>query len=538
MLLVAAGTAAAHERPNILLVVADDIGYSDLGVYGGEIRTPHIDALAGDGVQLTRFYASPTCSPTRAMLLTGVDHHRAGLGTMGEFLPITPEVRGRPGYEGHLNERVVTVATLLRAAGYHTYMTGKWHLGVAAEHAPSARGFDKSFVLVDGGASHFADAMGLLSVKPRATYREDGREVAALPEGFFSTAFYTERMIEYIDAGRGDGAPFFAYVAYTAPHWPLQVPDAWLDRYAGRYDAGYDALREERLARMRSLGLIGEDVEAFPRLDKVPAWEKLTPTQKRVQARRMELYAAMIENLDHHLGRLLEHLEAIGELDDTFVLFISDNGPEGNEMIDMLDNADWIPANFDNRYQNLGREGSYVWLGTGWAQVSAAPLRLYKSFTSEGGIRVPAIAAHPRLAAGGRRVDEVISVLDVVPTLLEVAGVRHPGTRYSGREVFAPQGRSFLGALAGTDEAVATRTLAWELFGRRAVREGRWKALWLWPPYGPGAWQLYDLEADPAELHDLGAAMPQRLEALAAKWKRYATDHGVVIFDGDRGYAE
>lgn len=529
----------AERPPNILLVVADDVGYSDLGVFGGEIRTPNIDALAADGVMFTDFYASPTCSPTRAMLLTGVDHHRAGLGIMGEFLDVTPEVQGRPGYEGHLNERVVTVATLLREAGYRTYMTGKWHLGLDAAQSPAARGFQKSFVLVDGGASHFHDAAGVLSAKPRATYREDGRRVHTLPDNFFSSAFYADRMIEYIDAGRLQGEPFFAYLAFTAPHWPLQVPDEWLDRYAGRYEAGYDVLREERLERMRALGLIDAGVQAFPRLPKVPAWSALTPTQKRVQARRMELYAAMVENLDHHFGRLLEYLERIDELDNTFILFMSDNGPEGNDMIDMMDNAYWVPATFDNRYDNMGRQGSYVWLGPAWAQVSAVPLRLYKSFPSQGGIRVPAVVRHARLARGGTRNNDVLSVLDVVPTLLAVAGVEHPGQRRAGREIFAPEGRSFLTRLnGGTKRVAAERPLVWELFGRRALQMGRWKALWLWPPYGPGAWQLYDLVSDPAELHDLGPSMPEQLEALAELWERQAHQRGVVVLERDHGYAD
>jgi len=538
--MLGAAGAAASERPNIVVIVADDVGYSDLQSYGGEIRTPNLAALAEEGTTLTSFYVAPTCSPTRAMLLSGTDHHLAGVGTMGGSLPATPEVQGMPGYEGHLDDRVVTAASLLRDAGYRTYMTGKWHLGAERAQAPDKRGFDKSFVLLEGGASHFGDGTGILSPITPARYRQDGEPVASLPEDFFSSRFYTDRMIEYIDAQDDEDRPFFAYLAFTAPHWPLQVPDDWLDRYAGRYDEGYDVLRAERLARMRELGLIAPGTEAFPRLDRVPAWDTLTATEKKVYARRMELYAAMVENLDHHVGRLIAHLKAIGEYDNTFVLFMSDNGPEGNDMSAMLDNEVWIPANFDNRYENMGREGSYVWLGPGFGQVSALPYRLYKSFTAEGGIRVPAIVRHPGRPAGGKRSDAFMSVMDVLPTALELAGAEHPGARYRGRDVLPMRGASMLAHLEGRAQAVhpPDHTMGWELFGRRALRQGDWKILWLWEPYGPGRWQLYDLAADPAETRDLAAERPDKLGELIAAWQQYVHETGVIVLDSDRGYAD
>ncbi len=532
--------AAMAAPPNVLVVVVDDVGYSDLGAWGSEIRTPSIDALAADGLQLTNFHVAPNCSPTRAMLLSGTDHHLAGVGTMFESLWQTPEAEGREGYQGVLAERVAPLPALMREAGYRTFMAGKWHLGTVPDKRPHARGFDESFALLVGGASHFEDAAGLVSFQARAPYSENGELVEQLPEGFFSTAFYTDRMIGYIDKARAEGRPFFGYLAYSAPHWPLQVPEVWLDRYAGRYDAGWDVLREERLARMRELGLVSAGTEAFPRLEKVPAWSALTPTGRQIESRRMELFAAMVENLDHHLGRLVTHLRDTGMYDNTLIVFLSDNGPEGNHMTDIADNAYWVPANFDNRLQNMGRPGSYVWLGPGWAQIGALPQRLYKSFTSQGGIRVPAIIKGVGETARRGRGAAMTTVMDITPTLLDIAGKAHPGRRWQGRDVEPLRGRSMVDWLAGRREAVhaADAVFGWELFGRRAIRQGDWKILWLWAPYGPGRWQLYNLAEDPAERHDLAAQHPERLAALVREWERYARETGVIVLESDRGYGK
>ena len=364
-LLLAPGFSHA-QQPNILLIVADDIGFSDLGAFGGEIRTPNLDDLARTGLQLTNFHAAATCGPTRAMLMTGLNPHEVGLGSFGSRLQNTPEVHGLPGYRGSLDEDAPMVSELIDASGYDTYMVGKWHIG-RGPNDPGARGFDRSFSLMDGGASHYADATGVYLGS--ATYTEDGKEVEQLPEEFFSTTFYTDRLIEYIDADRGSGRPFFAYLGYTAPHWPLQAPDEWLERARGRYDAGWDAIREQRIARMRELGLLDAEHTRYDS-PSIPAWDELSDLAKRVEARRMEVYAAMVENLDHHIGRLLEYLETIGERENTVILFLSDNGPEGEELVEG-DRLYWIPSTFDNRYENMGRPGSHILLGRGWAQASA-----------------------------------------------------------------------------------------------------------------------------------------------------------------------
>ncbi len=409
------GETTPDKRPNILLIVADDLGYNDIGSLGGEIETPNLDSLAAAGLTLTTFYVLPTCSPTRSALLTGTDNHTAGLGAMAEAL--TSNQIGAAGYEGHLNERVVTFASLLRDSDYHTYMAGKWHLGHEPKHGPAARGFERSFTMLDGGGSHWSDRRGLTPDSPTMSYRDDGVAVETLPPDFFPSEFYTDRMIEYIDAGRDDGRPFFAYLAYTAPHDPLHAPDEWLEKYRGRYDARYDELREQRRARMVALDLLPESTQPFPRLPTVPAWDELAPEVQAVEAREMEAYAAMVDNLDHHVGRILEHLRQIGEYDNTLVLFFSDNGANGLEARNYPAQTDEYVGSFDNSLENIGREGSFAAPGPAWAQVSMVPFRLFKASAAEGGIRAPFIAAGPGIDAGGRST-AFAHVRDIAPTLL------------------------------------------------------------------------------------------------------------------------
>ena len=573
-----APATGGERRPNILLLVADDLGYSDLGFLGSEIRTPSLDALAAAGMVLTDFHVSPACSPTRAMLLAGVDAHVAGLGTMsGEE---DDNQRGQPGYEAVLSDRVVTVAQLLQDAGYATMMAGKWHLGGGAATRPERRGFERSFALLPGGASHFADAQGLGAAP--ASYVEDGVPVG-LPPDFFSTDFYTDKLIEYLGEAHDGGRPFFAYLGYTAPHWPLQATEEYIDRYAGAYDEGWDVLRARRAAGLAAAGIIGPDVGVPDRLPFVPAWQGLAREQQRSEAREMELYAAMVENLDANIGRLFDYLREIGEYDDTLIMFFSDNGAEGNPIME----AEWTWKGYDNGYDNLGRAGSYVAYGAGWAQASTAPFRLFKTFPSQGGIRVPAIVLAPvdvssgdtppavgtsggptasnessrRTPAGGdagagasatssrelggsrRRPpgisDVFVSVMDVVPTALELAGVEPPDGVYQGRPVARLEGASMLPFLRGEAPAVhpGDYVMGWELFGRRALRQGDWKLLWLWQPYGPERWQLFDLSRDPAETDDLAASEPDKLREMLALWAEYAARNGVILPSRDTSYA-
>jgi arylsulfatase len=518
--------AVATERPNILLIVVDDMGYSDVGAFGGEIRTPQIDALAQFGLRMTNFYVAPTCSPTRSMLMSGTDNHLAGLGTMKEN--VAENQKGKPGYEGYLNDRVVTVASLLRDAGYHTYMAGKWHLGEEIERDPFHRGFERAFTLLQGGASHFDDEW-MMYANYTPIYREDGKRVH-VPRGFFSSKFYTDKLIEYIDSAKDD-KPFFGYLAFSAVHDPLHLPDEWLDKYKGRYDAGYDALRTERLERMKELGIVSGDTQLSRRLPMLPDWDSFSPEQQRREARRFELHAGMVENMDRHLGRLIAHLKEKGEYDNTLIIFFSDNGASPGEFHNYAGTSkEWVERNSDNRFENMGRRGSRVSIGAAWSTASNTPLRHFKGVHSEGGIRVPLIVSGPGVARTGQIDSAFTHVMDIAPTLLEVAGVSHPG-EYEGRRVLPLRGKSMAPFIAGKTDTVRddSEAVAWELFGRRAIRQGRWKATWIDSPLGPNDWQLFDLATDVSERNDLADTNKKKLRELRQLWEEYADEVGVVL---------
>lgn len=518
-------------RPNILFIVADDMGYSDLGCYGGEIRTPHLDALAREGHQFTNFYSSPFCSPTRAMMLTGVDHHRAGFGAMREV--IEPEQIGQPGYETHLNARVAALSELLRDGGYRTYLSGKWHLGRAEEHSPRARGFERSWGLIDGSSSHFdqtATASDDPAADPLSLYRDDGREVRLPASGFYSSEAYATRLIEWLDADRNDARPFFGYLAFTAPHFPLQAPDEFIARYDGRYRGGYEEIRRERVARLKQLGILAEDAPNYPGHPAWLGWDQLDGRQQEVEARHMAVYAAMIECMDHHIGRVLDTLRRHGTLDRTLVFFMSDNGAEGNSVLDTLRTREWVRTRMDNRLANRGRRGSFIEQGPGWAQVSSTPLRMYKSFTYDGGINVPALLRYPGLARGAGLVRQYAHVLDIVPTVLELAGIEHPAAG-GAAQVHPLQGLSMAAFLDGRRDRIhpPDHVVGWEMQGRAALRSGNWKLVWSNPPWGAGRWELYDLAVDIAEQHDVASSHPDLVASLRAHWDRYVADNGVIF---------
>lgn len=531
---VVAGNVLATDRPNILLIVVDDMGYSDIGAFGSEIKTPTIDQLVNEGIHLQNFYSAPTCSPTRSMLLTGVDNHIAGLGTM--YGDQTAEQKGKPGYEAYLNFDVAALPEMLRDAGYHTYMTGKWHLGLTEETSPSARGFERAFSLLQGGAGAFANRLQLRG-PDRAAYREDRKPVEQLPEDFYSTRFYSDRMIEYIDSNRGDGRPFFAYLSYTSPHWPLQAPDESIARYKGVYDDGYAALRSTRLEKAKALGLAPDDAELFPQLKDIPDWDSLTPDEQAYQAKLMEIFAAMVDDVDRHLARVIAYLKETDQFDNTAIFFMADNGPEGNELSALRDS---IPDCCNNSYENIGRPDSYVWYGAAWAQAGNVPRQMYKSYTSDGGISVPAFFRYDGFAHRGERMTELLEVKDITPTLLALAGVEPPAGTFRGRKVAAMTGRSMLPMLRGEADRVHSEDAVFgvELFGRRAIRQGDWKAVYIpafakrtdpIPVIKTDAWQLYNISSDPAEMHDLAAEQPEKLQTLIALFDEYVANNNVIL---------
>jgi arylsulfatase len=517
------------KRPNILLVMADDMGWTDLGSFGSEIDTPNLDALARQGVKFSGFYASVSCSPTRSMLLTGTDNHIAGLGNMGEML--LPEQIGQPGYEGHLNNRVASLAEIVRDNGYHTYMAGKWHLGHSPASYPHARGFERSFSMLLGGASYWSDMFGMLAeTEPVAEYVIDDQRLEKLPKDFYATRSYADFVMDAIRENRGDGQPFFAYLAFTSPHDPMHVPEPWLSKYRGQYDDGYEVLKERRAARAKELGLIPDGARAPDRYHALAPWESLGEEEQALGARGMEVYAGMVDNMDYHFGRVVKFLKDIGEYDNTIVIFLSDNGPNPWYSEDYPGNlgSEWF-AQFDNSIDNLGQPMSHYAYGMGWGSASAGPLDRFKMTVAEGGIRVPLLIAGPNVK-GGRQVDAFAYVWDLMPTVLEYAGVEHP-TLFQGREVEPIRGRTMTGVLSGSTDAVYGEDdiVGGEMQDGKWIRQGSYKAVSVAPPYGSGTWQLYDVVNDPGETRDLAAEQPEMLSKLQTAWDQYAQEVGVVL---------
>lgn len=524
---------ATQARPNFLVIVADDLGWSDLGAFGGEIRTPNLDALALKGVRFTGFHTAPTCSPTRSMLLSGVDNHEAGLGSMAELL--NDRQRGHDGYEGFLNNRVASIAELLHAGGYRNLMAGKWHLGLTDQTSPSARGFDHSYALLQGLSNHFGADQTKKWGKAgeRSTYRDEGK-IVHYPEGKYVDDQFADKLISYL--GQPSTQPFFAYLTFTGPHWPMQAPPEDIARYKGRYDAGYEALRDERLARQKQLGLIPADAKPHAN-ELAKPWASLTPEQKAYEARKMEIYAAMVDRLDQNVGRVIAELKRTGQYDNTVIIFLGDNGPEGSDISGPKGGSFNKLLKIDNSLGNLGKANSYVGYGPGWAEANSTPSRLVKGYTTEGGIRTTAFAVGAGVE-GNRISGANLSVTDIAPTLLQLAGVTQPAT-FNGHPILPYEGHSLVPLLEGKAAAVRgpDEVLGYELFYRRGLRKGDWKVVYLPQAaaaygkqnVGDGVWHLYNLASDPGETTDLSASQPEKLKELIAAWNAYAAAHQVVL---------
>jgi arylsulfatase len=526
---------ATSRRPNIVIILGDDLGFADMGLFGSEIKTPNLDALAREGVRFTNFYTHASCSPTRSILLSGVDSHLNGLGNMDEWT--APNQVGLAGYEGFLNNRVATLPQLLKGVGYHTYMVGKWHLGKAPDQIPAARGFERDFSLLDGAGSYW-DMTNFTAASPRSVFTEDGKYLTELPKDYYATKTYTDKLIEFIDAGRNDGRPFFAYVAHQAPHDPYHLPRDWRSRHVGEYDKGWDAVRQERLKRQVELGIVPAGTSLAERMWFVPDPVLLAPATRAILGKKMELYAGMVENLDHHIGRLIDHLKQIGEYENTVFVVFGDNGAEGTDLFAMIagtaGSRDYLFAASKWSQTNpnaWGDPGSYVAYGPMWAQVSMTPFSQYKGWLGEGGIRNALIVSGPPVKRPKGSVNGgLMHVADLMPTLLEIAGASYPKT-LEGRELPPLMGKSWGPVLAGQAESPRTDqdSLAWELFGNRALRQGDWKLRWEYKPLGKGDWELFNLLNDPSERKDLARERPDKVRELVAIWDSYVRANNVVL---------
>ena len=517
------------QQPNVLIIVADDLGYSDLGAYGGEIETPNLDALAKSGLMFTRFYANASCSPTRAMLLSGTDNHVAGVGMMHELRARAPADAIIPSsYNGYLGLQIAALPEVLQAHGYRTIMAGKWHLGYSPAYFPSSRGFDHSFALLEGGAAHFRQDNMAGMPGWSTTWVEDGVTVD-LPEDFYSSRFLTDYLVEHI--GDGDrAAPFLAYAAYTAPHWPIQAPAADIARYRGRYDAGYEVIMAERLMRQRSLGIARIDSPSIPTLERITPWGAMTDEDRAIAAREMEAYAGMVAALDREIGRLIGHLRDTGQHENTIIVFLSDNGAEGSEHT----NAEFL-AQFDTSLENIGHRNSFVEYGAGWAQVGMTPNRMWKLTGFEGGNRVPAFIHYPSRIAPGVT-DTLTTVMDVYPTILELTGAVHPGNEFRGRAVAPIQGVSLVPLLEGetTEAHPADFAVGFEVNRLGSLHTRDWKIVHS-GNFTDSSWQLYDMSSEAGERRDVSTSNPERLATLLSLWAEFATRNGVLISETDGG---
>ena len=518
---------AQNSRPNILLILFDDVGFTDFGAYGGYARTPTIDALARQGTKFSRFYSSPFCGPSRAMLLTGMDNHQVGMGTLVET--VTPEMKKYPGYSMKWKDDQKTIASLLSKAGYQTFVTGKWGIGKTGANLPNRFGFERSYVMDATGGSNY-DAKPYLPGYNDVSWFEDGKPVT-LPDDYYSSRSLVDKFIEYVDDCEAD-KPFFGFLSLQAVHIPVQAPPSFIDGYNGVFDAGWDVLREKKLQRAIELGL----VPATTKLPSPPAthraWNDLSEEDKAISAREMQVNAGMLEAADQNIGRLLEHLKAKGLLQNTIVIVTSDNGAESAETefqgaleTALLEGIKLIEG-FDTSFENLGQKNSLTAIGPEWAAVSSAPFHLYKFYGSEGGLRVPLIAAGPGIAASDIR-HAPTHVTDLVPTLLDAAGVEF--------EADAFYGRSAMPVLRGLSETRYTdqESFGFEVSGNAALYRGNWKITRLAAPLGDSQWRLYDLSVDPGETTDLSRENPELFEGLKAEYMAYSEKVGVFELGPD-----
>ncbi len=504
---------AARARPNILVILVDDMGFADLGCYGSEIPTPNIDRLAAEGLRFTQFYNTGRCCPTRAALLTGLYSHEAGVGHMIED-------RGAPGYIGHLNDRCVTIGQVLGDAGYFTAMTGKWHVGQNHGVIPSNRGFQRSLNAPVGGFYYGAD--------PRASLFLDGRKLAvddpALPKDWYSTDLWTDYGIKFIDEARAAKKPWLLYLAHNAPHFPLQAPQDEIAKFRGKYKIGWDELRLQRNAKQLELGLLDSAWALSPRPPAVKAWKDLTPQEQDRFDEIMSIYAACIAHVDTAVGRLVGALKERGELDNTLIVFLSDNGA----------NAESGP-NGRLEGEQPGGPLSTVFEGQSWATLSNTPLRRYKHFNHEGGISTPLIAHWPAgIATKGGFRQQPGHVIDIMATCVDLAGAKYP-TEFHGKPILPMEGKSLVPAFA--DKPIERDAIYWDHEGNAAVRVGDWKLVRM---RREGAWELYNLKADRTELHNLAPQEPNRAADLLAKWNDWAKRTNVLpypkgVADGDPG---
>lgn len=519
LLAITLASAATPARPNIVVILADDLGFSDIGCYGGEIRTPNLDSLAAEGVRFSQFYNGARCCPSRAILMTGLYPHQAGVGDMvDEYARKLREHLNTPAYSDRLNPNTPTIAEVLRLAGYRTGTSGKWHLGYRPNEWPAARGFDSAFGVIEGAMNYYGFGMqhtGVITNPPMALNHDP-----YIPprDGFFATDAFTDYAVKFIEDSAGDPKPIFLYLAYTAPHWPLHARPEDIAKYRGTYKkVGWDDLRAQRLDRLRNLGLVEQNLELAPRPDNVRAWEAATPQRQDQWDEEMSIYAAQTEEMDRGIGHVLAALEKVGRRKNTVVMFMSDNGGASEDPNRSLPNS------------VLGTRESYEGYGIGGAHVSSGPFRKTKKYSHEGGISSPLIVCWPagiRSEARGRILHAPGHLIDILPTCLDLADARFP-KRWQDTRTTPLEGVSLVPAMQ-MKPLKRRAPLFWEHEGHRAVREGKWKLVASFND----PWELYDIEKDRAELNNLAEQHPKQVKKLSRLYEAWANRAGVKPWPG------
>ena len=528
------------ERPNILVIMGDDLGFSDIGSFGSEISTPHLDAIAKEGKILTNYHTSPVCSPARVSFLTGIDNHIGGIGTMYEN--IAPNQVGKPGYETYINNRTVTIAEMLRDADYDTLFSGKWHLsgdGWKKGTTPYDRGFEDVFVLLESGSQHFSG--NPYYAGGHSTFVSNDTQVERPGNGTYSNEMYTNIMIDKIKKHQDGGKPLFMYLAYQVAHSPFQAPADLIKKYDGVYDIGYDKIREQRFEKQKQLGLWSQDMKLPERQPVIPTWDSLSPEEKSIRAKILEAHAAMIEDMDTNIGNVVKHLKDIGQYDNTLIIFTSDNG--SSEPIEM-ENLSSLPVeesnkffkSYNNTVANIGNANSLVNYGAWGAGAAVSPFSYFKTTQGEGGVRPPLVIKSPGTSNQTEPVivSAFVHVNDMTPTMLEYAGAKHPGSTYNGHEVHPIMGKSLKPLLEGEVKQVYAddEPISQEMFNNTAVWMGDWKAVRNFQPVGDGQWHLFNLTSDIGENTDLAAKHPDILEKLISEYDKFAQEVGVVVPTG------
>lgn len=505
-------------RPNIVLILVDDAALMDFGAYGGEASTPNIDKLANRGTMFTNYRTSPSCAPSRAMLLTGMDSHLTGVPNLPLFLP--PEQVGEPGYEGILNDKVQTVATRLKQNGYSTYITGKWHLGHTDKTLPTKRGFDRSFILDASGADNY-EHKAYLPTQSKPPWYEDG-QLIDLPTDFYSSRNLVDKMMQFMEEDTHQDNPFFAYLAFQAIHIPVQAPKEFIDKYEGVYDKGWDEIKKERFEKSKALGLVPAGVDMGAMLPQLTRWETESADDKKLKAKAMAVNAAMLEAMDFHIGRYMEYLAKKGELDNTVFVITSDNGPEASDP-SLVPGMDlWLKSvGYHRAYETLGEKGSWNFIGPQFASAAAGPSSYFKFYAGEGGLRVPLIISGASLPKGQKK-DAFSFVTDVTPTILDIAGIANERTPFSGRSLYP--------VIKGDTNRVyqAAEAIGVEVAGHSALYKNGNKLVRNGLPYGDNIWRVYNLQTDPGEMQDLAATDKALFDDMMKEYKQYASTVGVL----------